>query len=190
MILSHTLTIGIGPPGTGKTHIAVTTASMLLMEKKISKIIICRPAVESGRGLGFLPGEIEDKWAPYFKPVRVILEKRLGVSHVENMIKNGQIEIAPLEYLRGSTFENAFVILDEAQNTTNKEMLTFLTRIGNDCTVVVDGDIGQIDITETSGLVDMLERLRGMQDYCVCEFDEDEIVRNAIVKDIILRYRK
>jgi phosphate starvation-inducible PhoH-like protein len=189
MILSHTLTVGTGPAGTGKTHIAATTAAILLLEKKISKIVICRPAVESGRGLGFLPGEIQEKWAPYFRPVRAILEKRLGVSHVDNMIKNGQIEIAPLEFLRGSTFENAFVILDEAQNTTKKEMLTFLTRIGSNCTVVVDGDVQQVDIREPSGLVDMLDRLRGMRDYCCCEFTEDEIVRNPIVKEVISRYR-
>jgi phosphate starvation-inducible protein PhoH len=175
---------------THNTHIAATTAAIQLLEKKISKIIICRPAVESGRGLGFLPGEIGDKWAPYFKPVRSILDKRLGVSHVDNMIKNGQIEIAPIEYLRGSTFENAFVILDEAQNATKKEILTFLTRIGNNCTVVVDGDVEQIDIREPSGLVDMLERLRGMHSYAVCEFDESEIVRNAIVKEVICRYRR
>lgn len=189
MILSHTLTLGIGPAGTGKSHIATTAAAILLLEKKISKIIISRPAVESGRGLGFMPGELHEKWAPYFKPVRSILEKRLGVSHVDNLIKNGQIEIAPLEFLRGNTFENAFVILDEAQNTTKKEMLTFLTRIGNNCTVVVDGDVQQIDIREPSGLVDMLNRLQGMSDYSVCEFTEDEIVRNPIVKEIISRYR-
>jgi phosphate starvation-inducible PhoH-like protein len=190
MILSHTLTVGTGPAGTGKSHIAVTTAAILLLEKKISKIVICRPAIESGRGLGFLPGEIEEKWAPYFKPVRAILEKRLGSSHVDNMLKNGQIEIAPLEFLRGNTFENAFVILDEAQNATKKEMLTFLTRIGNNCTVVVDGDVQQVDIREPSGLVDMINRLRGMQDYAVCEFDESEIVRAALVRDVIIRYRE
>lgn len=189
MMLSHTLTVGIGPAGTGKSHISVTAAAIQLLEKKISKIIICRPAVESGRGLGFLPGEIEEKWAPYFKPVRAILEKRLGASHVDNMIKNGQIEIAPLEYLRGSTFENAFVILDEAQNATKKEMLTFLTRIGHNCTVVVDGDIQQVDIREPSGLVDMLNRLQGMSDYSVCEFTEDEIVRAPLVREILIRYR-
>lgn len=189
MILSHTLTLGIGPAGTGKSHIAATAAGIALIEKKISKIVICRPAVESGRGLGFLPGEIHEKWAPYFKPVRAILEKRLGSSHVDNLIKNGQIEIAPLEYLRGSTFENAFVILDEAQNTTKKEMLTFLTRIGHNCTVVIDGDIQQVDIREPSGLVDMLNRLQGMRDYSVCEFTEDEIVRDPLVKEILIRYR-
>lgn len=189
MILSHTLTVGLGPAGVGKSHIAATAAAIALIEKKISKIIISRPAIESGKGLGFLPGLIEEKWAPYFKPVRSILEKRLGCSHVDNLIKNGQIEIAPLEYLRGSTFENAFVMLDEAQNATKKEMLTFLTRIGNNCTVVVDGDTEQVDIREPSGLADMVERLRGMHGYCVCEFDESEIVRNPIVKDIIRRYR-
>jgi replicative DNA helicase len=175
---------------THNTHVSITAAAILLLEKKISKIVICRPAIESGRGLGFLPGEIEEKWAPYFKPVRAILEKRLGSSHVDNMLKNGQIEIAPLEFLRGNTFENAFVILDEAQNATKKEMLTFLTRIGNNCTVVVDGDVQQVDIREPSGLVDMINRLRGMQDYAVCEFDESEIVRAALVRDVIIRYRE
>lgn len=189
MILSHTLTMGMGPAGTGKTHIAATAAAIMLLEKKIETIIVSRPAVESGRGLGFLPGELEDKWAPYFKPVRRILEKRLGVSHVENLIRNGVIQIAPLEFLRGDTFENAFVMLDEAQNTTCDEMKTFLTRIGDNCKVVVDGDVEQIDIKEPSGLVDALERLRGMRDYSVMEFEEEDIVRHGIVREVIKRYR-
>jgi len=190
MIQEHSLVFGIGPAGTGKTHIAADYAALMLIEKRISKIIVCRPAVESGRGLGFLPGEIEDKWAPYFKPIRRILEKRLGVSHVENLIKLGAIEIAPLEFLRGDTFENAIVLLDEAQNTTCNEMKTFLTRIGQNCKAIVDGDLEQIDIKEPSGLADALERLQGMRDFAVCEFDETEIIRHDLVKEIIVRYRR
>ncbi len=190
MIQEYSLVFGIGPAGTGKTHIAADHAALMLIEKKISKIIVCRPAVESGRGLGFLPGEMADKWAPYFKPVRRILEKRLGVSHVENLIKLGSIEIAPLEFLRGDTFENAVVLLDEAQNTTCHEMLTFLTRLGQNCTAIVDGDLQQIDIKEPSGLADALQRLQGMPDFAVCEFDESEIIRHELVKEIIKRYRQ
>ncbi len=190
MIKSHTLTFGIGPAGCGKSHVAVDHAALMLLEKRISKIIICRPAVESGRGLGFLPGEIEDKWAPYFRPIKKILNKRLGASHVENLMKSGAIEIAPLEFLRGDTFENAFVLLDEAQNATQKEFLTFLTRIGKFCTVVVDGDLEQIDIKEPSGLPDALERLSGMRDYATFEFTENDIVRHDLIREIIIRYRR
>lgn len=189
-IKRHQLVFGVGPAGTGKSHIAATHAAILLLERKIDKIIISRPAVESGRGLGFTPGTVEDKFEPYFRPIRKILNKRLGASHVDILIKNGKIEIAPLGFIRGDTFENAFVILDEAQNTTCHEMKTFLTRIGENTTVVVDGDPDQVDIDEPSGLVDALQRLKHLDKSTIIEFSEDDIVRSGIVKDIVRAYRR
>lgn len=195
MIESHDITFGTGPAGTGKTHVAADYAGMLLQQKKISQIVVCRPAVESGRGLGFTPGEIEDKFAPYFKPVRNILVKRFGETHLDLLIKRNVIEIAPIEFLRGNTFENAFVILDEAQNTTPSEMKTFLTRMGQHSTLVINGDIDQCDLDERilkggpNGLQDALNRLFRVPGIAHFEFDEDDVVRHGLIKEILRRYR-
>lgn len=188
MILEHDIVFGTGPAGTGKTHIPVDLAALMLMEKKISKIIVSRPIPDEG--LGYLPGTIEEKWQPYFRPLRQILLKRFGPSHLENLIKNEQIEIAPIEYIRGNTFEDAFVILDEAQNCTPEQMKTFLTRLGRNSTVVITGDDEQVDIKGTSGLPDALERLSGVRGIAHFEFGIDDIVRHGLVREIILRYRR
>lgn len=190
LIESQSLIFGVGPAGTGKSFVATKWAAHQLEDRRISKIIVTRPAVEAEENMGFLPGEIADKFAPYFKVIRGILEGHFGVGAVECMIKNGRIEIAPLAYLRGDTFEDAFVLLDEAQNTTVKQMKLFLTRIGPNCTVVVDGDTDQVDIPEANGLADALERFKDLPDSGIKVFTEEDIVRSGMCREIIKRYRK
>jgi phosphate starvation-inducible PhoH-like protein len=187
---SNQLTFGVGPAGTGKTYVCTRLAAEALQAGDIEKIIVTRPAVEAGGGLGFLPGTIQEKFAPYFAPFRAVLDEVFGPAAVDNMIKNGKIEIAPLEYLRGTTFKNAFVILDEAQNTTPGQMKLFLSRIGEYTTVVVNGDITQKDIEGDCGMSDAMDRLEGLDSVEIVEFDEDDIVRSGLVREIIKRYRK
>jgi len=188
-IEANTLTFGVGPAGTGKTYICTRIGAKLLDEKRISRLVVTRPAVEAGGGLGFLPGTIHEKFAPYFAPFRDVLEDYFGKSHVEYLIKTGAIEIQPLEYIRGLTFDDAFVILDEAQNTTPGQMKLFLSRIGNYSRVVVNGDVTQKDIDGVSGLEDAMDRLEGLKGVGIIEFDEDDIVRSGICKEIMKRYR-
>lgn len=185
------LTFGLGPAGTGKTYICTRMACDMLDNKEIEKIIVTRPAVEaSDGGMGFLPGDIHEKFAPYFAPFKAVFEEVWGPGKTEYLIKSGVIEIAPLEYIRGLTFKNAFVILDEAQNTTVGQMKLFLTRLGEDAKVVINGDISQKDIPGQSGLEDAVNRLQGLNQYVyVHEFTEEDIVRSGIVKAILLRYR-
>lgn len=183
------LTFGVGPAGTGKTYVCTKFACQQFELGNVEKIIVTRPAVEAGGGLGFLPGNIHEKFAPYFAPFRAVLDEHFGAAYVDNLIKLGKIEIQPLEYIRGLTFENAFVILDEAQNTTPMQMKLFLSRIGEYSTVVVNGDITQKDIEGQSGLQDAIDRLTGLDAVNVVEFDEDDIVRSGLVKEIIKRYR-
>lgn len=187
-IRTSTLTFGIGPAGTGKTFIAACEAADMLRDGAIDKIIITRPAVEAGESLGFLPGELEEKFDPYFAPVKAILEQRLGTGHLEYFIRSGQVEAKPLAHMRGVTFENAFVLLDEAQNTTPKQMEMFLTRIGNHTKVVVDGDIRQQDIPGKSGLQDAMYRFAGRRWCRMIEFDMEDVVRSGIAKEIVLAY--
>lgn len=188
---SRQLTFGLGPAGTGKTYICTRMACDMLDNKEIDKIIVTRPAVEaSDGGMGFLPGDIHEKFAPYFAPFKAVFEEVWGPGKTEYLIKAGVIEIAPLEYIRGLTFKNAFVILDEAQNTTPGQMKLFLTRLGEDAKVVINGDISQKDIPGQSGLEDAVNRLQGLNKYVyVHEFTEEDIVRSGIVKEILLRYR-
>lgn len=189
-IRATALTFGIGPAGTGKTFIAVCEAADLLRNGDIEKLIITRPAVEAGENLGFLPGELEEKFDPYFAPVKDILIRRLGAGQTEYYIKSGKIEAKPLAFMRGVTFENAFVILDEAQNTTPNQMKLFLTRIGEHTKVVVDGDINQKDIPGESGLQDAVERF-GRKKWCsLVEFGYDDIVRSGIAREIVIGYEK
>lgn len=189
LIQSKLLTFGTGPAGTGKTYVCTSYAAQQLQDKRISKIIVTRPSVEAGPGLGFLPGTIEEKFAPYFEPFRRVLVKWFGESDLDYKLKRGIIEIAPIEYLRGITFENAFVILDEAQNTTPKQMKLFLTRIGEYTTTVVNGDTDQKDIKGLSGLEDAIKRLEGLADVGHYAFEEDDIVRSGLVRAILKRYR-
>lgn len=184
------LTFGIGPAGTGKTFIAVCEAADMLRNGDIEKLIVTRPAVEAGESLGFLPGEMDEKFDPYFAPVKEILIRRLGAGQTEYFIKSGKIEAKPLAFMRGTTFQNAFVLLDEAQNTTPTQMKLFLTRIGEHTKVVVDGDINQKDIKGTSGLEDAVDRFGGRRWCSLVQFGHDDIVRSGIAKEIVLGYEK
>jgi len=162
-ILKNRLTLGIGPAGTGKTYCCGALAAEAILAGTIDKIIITRPAQEAGEKLGSLPGELEDKYEPYIEPFRDVLNERMGKARVDSMVKCGHIQAKPLAYMRGKTFKNAFVILDEGQNTSPTQMKLFLTRIGEGCTVIVNGDVKQVDIYGESGLADAVRRLRELE---------------------------
>ena len=187
-IHTHTLTFGLGPAGTGKTFLAAWTAADLFDRGEIKKIIITRPAVEAGENLGFLPGEMDEKIEPYFAPVREALERRLGKGPVEYFLKNEDIVFVPLAYMRGRTFDDAFVILDEAQNTTPKQMKMFLTRTGERTRLVVNGDLKQSDIPGTNGLWDASQRLHGIADINICTFTRADVVRSGLAQVIVDAY--
>ena len=187
---NNIITIGIGPAGTGKTYVAGAYAAQLLVEGKIDQILITRPGVESGRDWGALPGELEDKFAPFMEPFMDVLNERLGKTQAAYFMKRGVIQAKPLEFMRGKTFKDCVVILDEAQNTTPEQMKLFLTRIGENCTVIIDGDIAQKDVRGKSGLEDAIQRLKGVPSIRIVEFTVDDIVRSGIVRDIIIAYDK
>lgn len=187
-IKNFTLTFASGPAGTGKTWVCTSMAVQMLESKSIEKLIITRPAIEAGESLGHLPGEIEQKFDPYLQPFRDVLNERLGKSFVDYLIKTGKIEAAPLAYMRGRTFSDSFVILDEGQNTTPEQMKMFLTRIGANCKVVVNGDITQRDIRGMSGLEDAIKKLSFIPSIKHIEFDRSDIVRSGIVQEIISAY--
>jgi phosphate starvation-inducible PhoH-like protein len=179
------LTFGLGPAGTGKTYVAGCIAAEALLNHQVEKIILTRPAVEAGgERLGFLPGEKEEKFDPYFDPFRDVLEERLGRNFVELLIKDGRIKCEPFAYMRGKTFKNAFVILDEAQNATVEQFKLFLTRIGENATVVVDGDETQCDV-DASGLLDAANRLLAIPAVKVVMFRKADIVRSAFVQEVV-----
>lgn len=182
------LTFATGPAGTGKTWIAAALAAEAIERKGIDKIIITRPAVEAGESLGFLPGEIEAKFDPYLLPFREVLNDRLGKSFVSYLIKMGRIEAAPLAYMRGRTFRDAFVILDEAQNTTPTQMKMFLTRIGQGCRTIVNGDIAQKDIRGVSGLEDAIKRVTHIPSVKHIEFRRSDVVRSGLTQEIVEAY--
>jgi len=188
-INSHPLTFGIGPAGTGKSYCAGALAAEALESGRIERIILTRPAVEAGEHLGFLPGELDEKFSVYIDAFRDILNERLGAGTVDYCLRHGRIVAAPLAYMRGKTFNSkTFVILDEAQNTTPAQMKMFLTRIGEDCKVVINGDVNQSDIRGPNGLADAIERLDGLENVYVHEFAREDIVRSGLVRDIIDRY--
>ena len=187
-ILANTITFGIGPAGTGKSYVVAGLAADMLKEKKIERIILSRPGVEAGEKFGFIPGELDEKYAPYIEPFRDIFNERLGRSQVDYLIKHKRICAMPLAFMRGRTFKNCWAILDEAQNTTPSQMKLFLTRIGDNCKVIIDGDIEQKDITTQSGLSDAVKRLQHTRKVGVVEFGVDDVVRSGIVKDIIKAY--
>lgn len=187
-IKSHKLTFGIGPAGTGKSYCAGAIAAEELSNRRIDKIIISRPAVEAGENLGFLPGDLHEKFDPYFDAFRDCLVDRLGKGVVECGLKNDRIVVAPLAYLRGKTFNDAFVVLDEAQNCTAAQLKMFLTRIGENCRVVVNGDIRQSDIGHKSGLQDAVDRLGKLDSVYVHQFEREDIVRSGLVREIIECY--
>jgi phosphate starvation-inducible PhoH-like protein len=188
-INSHCLTFGTGPAGTGKSYCAAAIAADALLAGSISRIILTRPAVEAGEQLGFLPGDVDDKYAVYIEAVRDTLNQRLGSSAVDYHLRHGRIVAAPLAYMRGKTFdEDTFVILDEAQNTTVAQMKMFLTRIGESCKVVVNGDIRQSDIRGPNGLADAIKRVAGLAGVFVHEFGREDIVRSGLVRALMDRY--
>jgi phosphate starvation-inducible PhoH-like protein len=184
----NVLTIGTGPAGTGKTYVCATKAAQALLAKKVDKIVLTRPAVEAGENLGFLPGELEEKYEPYLVPFRDVLTEALGRTHLEYCLKNGKIEPAPLAFMRGRTFKNCFVILDEAQNVTPTQMKMFLTRVGENCTVIVNGDLKQKDIAGPSGLQDAINRLVDVRRVGWVEFTTEDIFRSGFVQDVVEAY--
>lgn len=188
-IRSHCLTFGIGPAGTGKSYCAGALAAEALESGRIERIILTRPAVEAGENLGFLPGELEDKYAVYIDAFRDILNERLGSGVVDYCLRHGRIVGAPLAYMRGKTFSNnTFVILDEAQNTTPAQMKMFLTRIGEQAKVVINGDLRQSDLRGPNGLADAIERVQGLPGVYVHRFERSDIVRSGLVRRIMDRY--
>jgi len=188
-IRNHSLTFGIGPAGTGKSYCAGALAAQALEAGAIDRIILTRPAVEAGEQLGFLPGDLNEKFSPYIDAFRDILNARLGAGTVDYCLRHGRIIASPLAYMRGKTFDSrTFVVLDEAQNTTPAQMKMFLTRIGEDSRVVVNGDIRQSDIRGPNGLADAIGRLDGLPGVYVHRFEREDIVRSGLVREIIDRY--
>jgi phosphate starvation-inducible PhoH-like protein len=188
-LMSAELVFAIGPAGTGKTYIAGAYAAEALANRDIEQVVITRPNVEVGNSMGFLPGELEEKYAPFLEPFRQVMIERMGRGVYDCAVKNGKINPQPLAYMRGATFKNAIVILDEAQNTTPAEMKMFLTRIGENCLVIVDGDPAQCDLYGPSGLIDALNRVSGLDEVRVVQFTEDDIVRSGLVRKILKAYR-
>lgn len=188
-LTSFPLTFAVGPAGVGKTYLATRHACQLLLDGEIERIIVSRPMVTAGEDMGFLPGKVADKFAPFFGPVREIMVKTLGLSHFLNLVKNEKIEIAPIAHLRGHTLENCFVLLDEAQNLTPVQMKMFLTRMGENSTLCVSGDLEQTDLPGVSGLARAVECLEGDRHVAVSRFDESDVVRSALVRMIVKRFR-
>jgi phosphate starvation-inducible PhoH-like protein len=187
-IKHNDIVFGIGSAGTGKTFIAASYAASELFHRRIDKVILTRPNVETGRGLGFLPGTLEEKYAPYLLPFDSIFTKALGKGFYEYCLKNKDIEPTPLGFLRGTTFDNCIVLVDEAQNCSKEEMKMLLSRIGKNCKMILSGDTEQSDIPN-SGLEDAVTRLEGISGIEVIEFLDEDIVRSAICKKIIMAYR-
>ena len=187
---NNDVVFGIGPAGTGKTYLAVVFAVAALKNNEVKKIILTRPAVEEGESLGFLPGDLKEKVDPYLRPLYDALHDMLGVEQTEKLIEKGVIEIAPLAYMRGRTLEDAYVILDEAQNTTDNQMKMFLTRLGFRSKMIVTGDISQIDLPRntTSGLVRALDILEGVKGISFIHLSAMDVVRHPVVQRIIERY--
>ncbi len=189
-IKKNDVVFGIGPAGTGKTFIAVCLAVAALKNGEVEKIILTRPAVEAGESLGFLPGDLQEKVNPYLRPIYDALYQILGMEHTNRLMERGVIEIAPLAYMRGRTLEDAFVILDEAQNTTKSQMKMFLTRLGSQSKMVINGDQTQIDLPRgvVSGLVHAESILHGIKKINFVEFSTTDVVRHPVVADIIKAY--
>ena len=192
MIREHDIVFGVGPAGTGKTYLAVAMAVAALKEDKVSRIILTRPAVEAGEALGFLPGDLYEKIAPYLRPLHDALHDMLPAEEIMKHTERATLEIAPLAYMRGRTLNNAFIILDEAQNTTTEQMLMFLTRLGHGSKAVVTGDPTQVDLPghKRSGLIEAIRILRGVDGIALMEFQKRDVVRHALVQRIITAYEE
>jgi phosphate starvation-inducible protein PhoH and related proteins len=189
-IKDNTITLGVGPAGTGKTYLAVAAAVAAFREKQINRIILTRPAVEAGERLGFLPGDLQSKVDPYLRPLYDALFDMLGAETYQKYLERGNIEVAPLAYMRGRTLDDSFIILDEAQNTSREQMKMFLTRLGFGSKIVITGDITQIDLPadKTSGLKEAIRVLKDVEDIAICRLGEADVVRHVIVQRIIKAY--
>ena len=189
-IQKNTITIGVGPAGTGKTYLAVAAAVAAFREKTVNRIILTRPAVEAGERLGFLPGDLQNKVDPYLRPLYDALYDMLGAETFQKYQERGSIEVAPLAYMRGRTLDDSFIILDEAQNTTKEQMKMFLTRLGFGSKIVITGDVTQIDLPDdkTSGLKDAVRVLECVNDIAICRLNESDVVRHSLVQKIIKAY--
>ena len=191
-IEKNTITLGVGPAGTGKTYLAVAAAVAAFRERTVNRIILTRPAVEAGERLGFLPGDLQNKVDPYLRPLYDALFDMLGPETFQKYQERGSIEVAPLAYMRGRTLDDSFIILDEAQNTTKEQMKMFLTRLGFGSKIVITGDVTQIDLPsdKTSGLKDAIRVLDGVKDIAVCRLTSADVVRHALVQEIISAYER
>ena len=191
-IEQNTITLGVGPAGTGKTYLAVAEAVAAFRAERVNRIILTRPAVEAGERLGFLPGDLQNKVDPYLRPLYDALFEMFGQEAFAKLQERGVIEVAPLAYMRGRTLDDSFIILDEAQNTTREQMKMFLTRLGFNSKMVITGDITQIDLPETSksGLIEALRVLNGVEDIAQNRFSEKDVVRHRLVQDIVRAYEK
>src|SRR5579871_6656464 len=189
-IRQHDVTFGIGPAGTGKTYLAMAMAVSALKEEKVSRIVLTRPAVEAGEALGFLPGDLYEKITPYLRPLHDALQDMLPPEEIQKLTERGTIEIAPLAYMRGRTLNNAFIILDEAQNSTTEQMLMFLTRLGHGSKAVITGDETQIDLPphKHSGLAEAHRALKHTEGISIIEFSKRDVVRHPLVQRIIAAY--
>ena len=189
-IKKNTITLGIGPAGTGKTYLAVAAAVAAFRDKQVNRIILTRPAVEAGERLGFLPGDLQSKVDPYLRPLYDALFEMLGAETYNKYLERGNIEVAPLAYMRGRTLDDSFIILDEAQNTSREQMKMFLTRLGFGSKIVITGDITQIDLPKdtVSGLKEAMRVLDGVEDIAICRLNEADVVRHVIVQRIIKAY--
>lgn len=186
------ITLGVGPAGTGKTYLAVAMAVKAFRAHEVDRIILTRPAVEAGEKLGFLPGDLQNKVDPYLRPLYDALFDMLGAESFQRYQERGNIEVAPLAYMRGRTLDDSFIILDEAQNTTCEQMKMFLTRLGFNSRMVITGDVTQIDLPadKRSGLVDAAKVLQGIKDIAICYFTEKDVVRHNLVQEIVRAYER
>ena len=189
-IEQHDIVFGIGPAGTGKTYLAMAQAVSFLLAKRVSRIILARPAVEAGEKLGFLPGDLQEKVNPYLRPLYDALYDMLEMDRVERLLERGTIEVAPIAFMRGRTLNDAFVILDEAQNTTSEQMKMFLTRLGFGSKAVITGDVTQIDLPtgRTSGLVEAMKVISTVEGIAFIHFDDKDVVRHSLVQQIVKAY--
>ena len=191
-IMKQTVTIGVGPAGTGKTYLAVAAAVAAFRDKQVNRIILTRPAVEAGERLGFLPGDLQSKVDPYLRPLYDALFDMLGAETYQKYLERGNIEVAPLAYMRGRTLDDSFIILDEAQNTSREQMKMFLTRMGFGSKVVITGDVTQIDLPadKISGLKEAMKVLRDVEGVAICKLTKEDVVRHVMVQRIIEAYAK
>lgn len=188
---AHDIVFGVGPAGTGKTYLAMAMAVSAVLEKRVKRVVLCRPAVEAGEKLGFLPGDMAEKVNPYLRPLYDALNDMVDADRAKEMVEKGQVEVAPLAFMRGRTLTNAFVILDEAQNTTPVQMKMLLTRIGRGSKAVITGDPSQIDLPrgQRSGLIEAVQILRDVEDISFIDFDEGDVIRHPLVAKIVAAYQ-